>query len=216
MIRRVLFPVLLLLFPLSAFAQNDFGVWVNTTSWKSTSEDDFGIPGASAELKFDQKIGYGISFNHFTGPNLSFEFGAHQLRGDAKLGLRSVPQGIDETFDVGTLKTNAITGIVQWHFAPRSFITPYVGAGVVYFTGSQLHIDADAANGIDAENVKFDNKFGFAANAGVNFAVMSRMSVALDGRYASYKARDKNDPDPATNSLKLDPFTISLGLRFRM
>lgn len=213
MIKRSLLVLLVLAFPLQVFAQNDFGLWVNSTKYKSTAETDMGV---TVKVKFDQKIGYGISWNHFSGPNVSTEFAAHQLKGKAVASLHSVTPPLDVTEDVGTLKANEISAVMKWHFMPRSFITPYIGAGVAYFTGSQIRTIANADIGETADTFKFENKFGFVANAGVNFAITRGMSIGLDGKYTPYKAQDKNDPDPATNSVKLDPLTIALGIRFRM
>lgn len=217
MIRRSLLALMVLVFPLPLFAQNDFGVWVNRTQFKSTTESDVGgVQGITGKLEFDQKAGFGVTFNHFSGPNLSTEFGWQQLRGNAKLKISTTSPPNSQSFDVGDLRSDMLTAIVQWHFMPRSFIAPYIGGGAAYFTGGRLNLDVSTPQVPLDENIKFDNKFAFVANAGVNFAVTQRMLIALDARYASYKARDKNDPDPTTNTLKLDPLSLALGIRFRM
>lgn len=212
--RRILFTLLLLALPITAMAQSDFGVWVNTTQFKTTNDNSADFPDFNAKLKFDNKIGYGISFNHFSGPNMSTEFAAHQLKGDAKVSVSAPGTTISQ--EVGTFKVNQVSAVMKWHFLPRSFISPYLGGGAAYYTGGQLKTITDPDFELNGETFKFENKFGFVASAGVNFAVTRGISVGLDGRYSPYKAVDKDDPDPDNNSVKLDPFTISLGLRFKM
>jgi outer membrane protein W len=209
--RRILIAVFFLAFPISLFAQNDVGLWLNSTKFKST---DLGseIPGATGTLKFSQKLGYGVSFNHFSGPNMSTEFAAQQIRGKAKADVRSGT--VSQSIDLGTIKHNIYSAVVQWHFIPHGFITPYVGGGAAYFNSGQLNTSANAAAGLPAETFKFKNKFTYVLNGGVNFAVAQSISVGLDGRYSPYKARDKsNSTDPGVT---LNPFTLSAGVRFRM
>ena len=206
MTRRILFAILLLAAPFSLYAQNDFGIWVNETNFKSTTFFD---PEGDAKLKFSQKVGFGVSFNHFSGPNMSTEFAWQQLRAKAKVSV----SGLNGTFDVGDVKANQLTAIVKWHFIPRSFIVPYVGAGAAYHTGAELHASGDITGG-DSETVDFGNKFGYVLNGGVNFGVTPRMSIGLDLKYAPFKAHEKGTD--SSEDVKLDPTTIALGVRFRM
>jgi outer membrane protein W len=214
MIRKALLTAAMLAIPVCASAQNDFGVWVNAPQFKSSSET--AISGETVKLKFDQKIGYGISWNHFSGLNMSTEFAAHQLRADAKASLHSTVPPLDVSAKLGTLKVNQFSAVMKWHFMPRSFITPYIGAGAAYFTGGQIKTVNNPSIGETGQTFKFANRFGYIANAGVNFAVTRSIAIGLDARYSPYTARDKSDPNPTTNSVKLDPTTIALGVRFRM
>ena len=214
MARRFLLAVALAAFPVCIAAQpNDFGVWLNSTHFKSTTQLEE-ISGTTVRLKFDQRVGYGISFNHYSGPNVSTEFTAEQLRGEAKGTFRSVTPAVTQTIDVGSFQTKVLSAVLQWHSSARGLIAPYAGAGVAYFTGAKVKTNSDLNPGEPAQTFHFNNKFNFALNAGVNFAVMPKMSVALDARYSPFKAEDKSDPE--SGSVDLNPFTIALGLRFRM
>jgi outer membrane protein W len=209
MIRRILLAALILAAPL-AFAQNDVGVWLNTSTYQSTSFSD--IEGGSVKIKFDSKMGYGLTFNHFSGPNMSMEFGWQQLRADAKGELAF--GNIHQTEKIGDFKVNQLSALIKWHFMPRSFIVPYVGAGAAYFTGGRLETVNDPTIGQTGETIDMDNKFGLLLNGGVNFAVARNISIGLDLRRAQYKAREKGGT--LDDEVKLDPTTISLGVRFRL
>src|SRR4029079_12496610 len=123
MIRRTLVALLLVAAPVSAFGQNDIGLWLNSTKFKSTS---FRYQGSTARIKFDSKMGYGVSFNHFSGPNMSTEFAWNSIKADVK-GELSVGNST-ESARIGDFKANQLSAIIKWHFMPRTFIVPYVGA----------------------------------------------------------------------------------------
>jgi outer membrane protein W len=209
--RRILFALAVLAFPVSLMAQSsDIGIWVNTTNFKSTTETDPAFPGQQFKIDFDQKMGYGVTFNTYFSQNFSTEFGAQQIRSDAKANLNFPP--INETFDLGEFKSNVFSGIVQWHFLPGRFIDPYLGGGASYFQGAQLKI-ADPELFEDQDTIKFDNKVKFTANAGISIAVTKGMSISLDGRYTPYKAQEKDGA--SSDAIQLDPLTISLGIRLK-
>ncbi len=205
---------MLLLFPVSLMAQaTDFGIWVNTTNFKSTTETDPDLPGSRFDIDFDQKMGYGLTYNRYFSQNFSTEFGLAQIRSDANATFVSTVPPINQTFRLGEFKAKVWSAVVQWHFVPRGFIDPYLGGGVAYFQGAQLRIPEDAIVDEPGDTVKFDNKTKFTMNAGINVGVTKGLTVALDARYTPYEAVEENSPQ--ADSVTLDPLTISLGLRFR-
>lgn len=213
MARRILLVIALLASPVSLFAQNDFGLWVNTNHYKTTTETDPTLPGAMFKFKVDQRVGYGITFNHFSGPNVSTEFALHQIRGEANAEVIMPNPTTRAQVDVGSFKANVLSGVLKWNFMPRSFITPYIGAGLAYFTGGQAKLTPDLQGGA-SETVKFKNKTSFVVDGGVNFGVTRSIAIGADVRYAPYKTIDKSDP--TSGSINLDPLTLALGVRFRM
>lgn len=215
MARNTLVTLLFLMFPLAAFAQNDVGVWLNTNQFSTTTiTDPAGPSNPTLKVKFDQKLGYGITLNHFSGPNVSTEFGLQQLRADAKASVHIVNPPVDERVKLGSFKVNAVSALLKWHFMPQAFIVPYIGAGAVYLTGGQIKTVNDPAAGTSGETVKFGNKFNYVIDAGVNFAVTRSILIGLDVRHSPYTAREKGST--SSDNVKIDPTTMSLGVRFRM
>jgi outer membrane protein W len=205
--RRILLTLAILAFPLTAFAQaSDFGIFVNTTNFKSTTQSDPDFPSEQLKIDFDQKMGYGVAYNRYFSPSLSTEFGYSQIRGDGNVTVTGLPK-----FGLGEFKSNVFTGILQWHFAPRAFIDPYIGGGASYFQGGKIEIPDDIA--VDGDTVKFDNKAGYVANAGINLAITKGMMLAVDARYMPYKAQEKGAP--SSEAVSLDPLVISAGIRLR-
>lgn len=205
--RRILLMVVILVFPIAAMAQSsDFGIFVNTTNFKTTTQTDPDFPTERLKVDFDQKMGYGVAYNRYFSPNFSTEFGYSQIRGNANVSATGLPK-----FELGEFKSNVFTGIVQWHFAPRAFIDPYIGGGATYFQGGKIDVPQEIAT--DGDTVKFENKFNYVANAGINLSITTGMMLAIDARYMPYEAQEKGAP--SSEAVKLDPLTISAGIRLR-
>lgn len=210
--RRIALALVVLVFPVAAAAQSsDFGVFLNTTNFKSATETDPELPGERLRIDFKKKMGYGLTYNRFISPNFSTELGYHRVTGDATANLRITNPPVNETFDLGEFRSNIWTSTIQWHFAPRSFISPYIGGGAAYFQNARVE-PAEDSFGEDTETVKFKNKFGYSANAGINLAITRGMTLAIDARYTPYDAEESGD---SSGSVGLDPLTISAGIRFK-
>jgi outer membrane protein W len=212
-LRLLLLSLTVALFALPTFAQSELGVFVNSSSMHST---DFSDPDIEAKLKFDRKSGYGISYNHYVSPNVSLEISAQKIRGDANLDVTDALGGTKVSVGVGTLDLRQYDAALQWHFAPRGFIDPYIGGGVARIGGKLKGDDAAIpAGGTDLPVLRLDDKFTWLADAGVDLRVARSVAVTLAAKYTSYTSGVDAAPDDPVQELKLDPLTISLGVRFR-
>lgn len=200
------------LFPVSLFAQsNEIAVFANHTSFQSTTDTDPTIP-FTAKLKFDSKVGYGVSFDHFLSPNLSVQLLAQTLRGTGKIDIDA---GLKFTLDAGTLDVKEYDAALHWYFLPEGAFRPYVGGGVARIQGGKLKIPADAANDIEAETISLDSKVTWVADAGIDFRVSPKAAVSLTAKYTPYSSGVGAAPDDPVQRLKLDPLTIAAGFRWR-
>jgi outer membrane protein W len=187
--------------PLSA--QNVAGVWVNSSKLNSTP-----VIGLGYRVDFDRETGYGLTFNHFSTPNVSTEIGWSRLRGAANVHFPTISPGEDVVaMQAGSLRADMVSALVQWHFMPRAAFSPYIGGGAAYLTRAQITATrAVPPVLLGSEFVTLGDKFTYVANAGVNVPLTRTFSLALDGRYAPYEDR----------GVQLNPLTVALGLRFRM
>ncbi|MFP3480474.1 OmpW family outer membrane protein, partial [Burkholderia sp. SIMBA_057] len=69
----------------------------------------------------------------------------------------------------------------QYHFFPKERVSPYVGAGINY----TLFYREDAANkangiGLRITDTDYENRFGWALQAGVDVALTGNWSLNLD------------------------------------
>ncbi|TAJ73600.1 MAG: hypothetical protein EPO51_04730 [Phenylobacterium sp.] len=97
---------------------------------------------------------------------------------------------------------------LQYHFAPGARVSPYVGAGVNYM----LFYSGSDKNGF---NLKIDDGFGAALQAGVDIATHDRWTVNLDAKKIFFET----DAVDRTNGLKskvtLNPWVLSAGVGYR-
>jgi outer membrane protein W len=214
-IMRIWLPVCLIvaLFPLSLFAQsNEIAVFANHTSFHSTTDTDPTIP-LTAKLKFNSKVGYGVSFDHFLSPNLSVQLLAQTLHGNGKLSIRT--GGTTFSINAGTLDVNEYDAALHWYFLPVGAFRPYVGGGVARIQGGKLKIPADLADDVEAQTISLDSKVTWVADAGIDFRVSPKAAVSLTAKYTPYSSGVGAAPDDAIQRLKLDPLTVAAGFRWR-
>ena len=97
---------------------------------------------------------------------------------------------------------------LQYHFAPQARVSPYVGAGVNYM----LFYSGSDKNGF---NLKIEDGFGAALQAGVDIATRDRWTVNLDAKKIFFET----DAVDRTNGLKskvtLNPWVLSAGVGYR-
>ena len=97
---------------------------------------------------------------------------------------------------------------LQYHFAPAAKFSPYVGVGVNYM----LFYSGANKNGF---NLKIDNGFGAALEAGFDIATQGRWSLNADLKKVFFST----DATDAKNGLKttvhLDPWVASVGVGYK-
>lgn len=210
--RSKLFVLLVLLVPGQLFAQSsDFGIWVNRANYSSTGFLDPTEPDFSGTVKFAPSTGFGVSYNHYWSPNISTDFGAHFFRGTTQ--VKATGGGFNVTVDVGNLKLQQYSGVVQWHFPVRGPVAPYVGGGVAYVTGGRIGISGE---GFTADSLHLDNKLTIVANGGATYFVTPRVGIGVDLKYAPYKSAVDATPGDPIQELKINPLSFSIGLRMRL
>jgi len=108
--------------------------------------------------------------------------------------------------DVGNVWLLPPTLTVQYHPLPDSRISPYIGAGINYtiFYGE--------GGGLPGFDVK--NDFGFALQAGVDYALSGPWSLNFDVKKLFLR------PEAVTSTLrvdnvKIDPWLVSVGVGYR-
>jgi outer membrane protein len=142
-----------------------------------------------------------LDFSYFITPNFSLELIAATARHSV-----STANGID----VGSVRLLPPTLTLQFHPLPESRISPYVGAGVNYTWFFSERSGPAAA----VQNLKVENSFGFALNAGLDVAISGGWHVNLDVKKLWLR------PDVTTtalkvDSLRIDPWIVGIGVGYR-
>lgn len=206
---RKIMIVLVLLFPVSLFAQsNEFSVFESTLNIQNTSLAD--DPVINVDIEFDAKPGFGVGYNRYWTDHFSTEFAVQKLTADTSLAFSG--PAVSATFDAGDVDLTTISGIAQWHFGAGRWV-PYVGGGIVHVTGSANGPDdpTDPTSPVTKDDL--ESKTSFIANAGIDFRITPRIALTLDGRYFSYDAVAEDDP--RAEPINLDSTVLSVAVKFR-
>lgn len=94
---------------------------------------------------------------------------------------------------------------LQYHFAPASQVSPYVGAGVNYM----LFYGGDNKNGF---NLKLDDGFGAALQAGVDVALRDSWSINLDAKKVFFETDGVDRARGIKTKVTLNPWVLSAGV----
>ena len=97
---------------------------------------------------------------------------------------------------------------LQYHFAPKSRVSPYVGAGVNYM----LFYNGSNKNNF---HLKLDDGFGVALQAGVDVAVQGRWSADFDVKKVFFETDAVDRTAGLKSKVNLDPWVLSAGFGYR-
>ncbi len=162
-------------------------------------ESNATVGGAPAALSVDNSIVPELDFTYFFNDNIAMELILAVTPHDVKLG--------------GTEITNALllppTLTLQYHH-PMGAWKPYVGAGVNY----TVVIDSDPTGAIGGVD-DWDNSFGLALQAGVDYAIDDKWSINFDVKklFLNLDATVTGAATPA--SIDIDPWIVGLGVGYR-
>lgn len=179
----------------------DLTLWMSQTDVQGTTElGDFATD-------FESGDGFGASLNVFLTKRISAEFSAFRLSSDATLKLGDV------AWSMGSAGMSPLSAGVQYHFAGRSRIDPYIGAGAAYVLGGEM--ESSDLNGLGVGKVKLGDELTYYANAGIGFHILPSVALVLDGRYIPYEPGSESSLTGAEEDLDLTTVVLSAGLRFR-
>lgn len=98
---------------------------------------------------------------------------------------------------------------LQYHFAPDSALSPYVGAGVNY----SMFYGEDTAPGFT--NLEVDGGFGWALQAGADYWMNEHWGLNLDVKKIFLNIDGKLNNGAITTDIDLDPWVVGAGISYR-
>ena len=144
------------------------------------------LPDESASIK---TIGGGVDISNSFIPEVDFTYfftehiAAELILGTTKHDVNTT--GSDISAIGGPAKTNVDLGSVyllpptltlQYHFFPGKTFKPYVGAGINY----TIFYSVDQGNTV--KDVKYDNAFGYAFQAGLDIKLTDKFFINIDAK----------------------------------
>lgn len=200
--------VLALLASGNAFAhkEGDFIVRAGLASVVPNDSSDK-IPGTDKELEVDSDTQLGLTVGYMFTDNISFEVLA------ATPFSHNISTELGNLGDIADTKHLPPTFMVQYYFGQaESKLRPYVGAGINYTMffdeGFNSHAKAN-----DLSDLKLDDSWGLAANAGVDYMLNDDWFVNASVWYADIdtEATYKVAGTEVKTDVEIDPWVFMIG-----
>ena len=206
---RIFYRTLFLLFVLAGGLrssaqglQSDVGLWTVNSYVADTQlpdpEDGF------LDLSFEEKPGFGVSFNHYWTDRLSTELSLMTFRADVSVSTSF----IGDSVEIGEIDARALTAMGQWHFRQGARVMPYLGAGIAHVGGTFEPVDDDGSGDSDLES-----EVTWAAAAGLDIRLTDRIFLSFEAKKVAWDAVEEGGL-PA-DEIDIDPMLYGSGLRFR-
>lgn len=110
--------------------------------------------------------------------------------------------------DLGDVWTLPPVLTLQYHFMPKEAFSPYIGAGVNYT------VTYKEDPGVSVTSIDYSNEFGYAFQAGVDYAIDDTWSVNLDVKKVFVETDITTNATDAPN-VDLNPLAVSIGVGYR-
>lgn len=106
---------------------------------------------------------------------------------------------------------------LQYHFAPKGKVRPYVGAGVNYTIFYSEDASDSLETAIGTTKVEMDDSFGYALQAGVDIDLTDRVFLNLDVKYIDIDTTARLTTGGAVNrvDVSIDPIVAGIGIGMR-
>lgn len=169
-----------------------------------------GVPTGSVKVDdgYMPEVDFTYMATDHVGAELIVSTTKHNIQGTGAIA------GLGKVADVWALPP---TLTLQYHFAPKSHIRPYLGAGVNYTIFYSGDASSSLNKALGPTKVKLDDSFGYALQAGIDVDVTKKVFVNLDVKYIDIDTTARLTTGAAVNKINvsLDPFVFGAGIGFR-
>ncbi|RCK49322.1 OmpW family protein [Thalassospira profundimaris] len=141
-----------------------------------------------------------VDFSYFLTDNLALELIAATTKHDLTWQ--------NPNLDAGSVRLLPPTLTLQYHFMPESRWSPYVGAGINY----TFFYDSKPGQ---FNSVKYEDGFGYAFQAGFDYAISGPWSVNLDVKKIFLDTDISINNGANTSKAHLDPWVFGVGIGYR-
>lgn len=163
-----------------------------------------GIPGRAS---LDMSVVPELDFSYFFTDNIAAEL----ILGTTHHHPKAKDTPLGASVDLGDVWLLPPTVTLQYHFNPKGAISPYVGAGINY----TIFYGEDPGAALDTS---YDNSFGYALQAGVDFELTKKWSMNLDVKKLWLNTDvtvNAGLPSLIKADVDIDPWIIGVGFGYR-
>jgi len=161
----------------------------------------------SGEATVDDAYVPELDLGYFLTDNIALELVLATTRHD--VGAVDTPLG---NADLGEVQLLPPTLTVQYHFLPQERASPYLGLGVNYTEFFDFEDDTG-----DATSIDYDDSFGFALQAGLDYALSGNWSLNFDIKkiFLSTDVQTTVAGNNITADVDIDPWIFGVGVGYR-
>lgn len=160
------------------------------------------IDPIGGDVDIDTSIVPELDISYFVQDNWAVEL----ILGVTPHDVMAVDTAVGDV-DLGDVTLLPPTLTLQYHFNPDGKVRPYVGAGVNYTT----FFNEDLPSGSALSTIDYDDSFGLAGQAGLDFALENGWLVNLDVKYIDINTDVLIDGAIAAD-VDIDPVIFGIGL----
>lgn len=162
-------------------------------------DEDINSGELAGEGKVDNDVIPEVDFSYFITDNIALELIAGTSKHDVSW---------NDGKDLGSVRLLPPTLTAQYHFMADQRFSPYVGAGINY----TFFYDSKPGQ---FNSVKYDDGFGYAFQAGFDYAISGPWSLNVDVKKI-YLNTDVSVNNGAVNAkADLDPWLFGVGVGYR-
>lgn len=197
----------------SAHSGGDFFIRAGTATVRPNVHSDDVLPGQKLEINNNTQLG--LTLTYMETDNLGIELLlASPFR--HKVSLQGAGQ-------VATIHHLPPALMAQWYFgSSQSTLRPYIGVGLNYtlFFDNSFDQNNGAVQKLKLNNLKLDNSWGVAGQAGVDYMINKNWLLNMSVWYVDINTKVKFKSDEANKSFsvktQVDPwvFMFTAGYRF--
>lgn len=162
-------------------------------------EDTYDHNVGSGHGTLDNDVVPEVDFSYFITDNIALEL----IAATTQHNLNWENPGLD----AGSVRLLPPTLTAQYHFLPDERFSPYLGAGINY----TFFYDSKPGQ---FNSVKYDDGFGYAFQAGFDYAISGPWSVNVDVKKIFLDTKVTID-GATTSKAHLDPWVFGIGVGYR-
>jgi outer membrane protein len=175
------------------------GIGVVPTERGAIKTANGGSTGLSAEIDNDYVPEVDVSY--FVTPNIALELIAATTKHDVDAS---------GAVDMGSVRLLPPTLTLQYHFAPTSRFSPYVGAGLNY---TFFYNEKKG----ELNSISYDDNIGYALQAGIDYAVVGAWSLNIDVKklWLSTDVKANLGGTALKADVDINPWIFGVGVGYR-
>ncbi|HET8775778.1 MAG TPA: OmpW family outer membrane protein [Thermoanaerobaculia bacterium] len=187
--------------PSQSGARSEVALWSVGTFIADTTLTD--TEGDSLDILFEEKPGFGVSFNHYWTDQFSTEVSLMAFSADMNVSSPFAPE-----FKLGTLNAHTETAMAQWHFRPGARVMPYLSGGIAHIGGTFDPNDPE-----DPAEIDLESNVTWTAAVGLDIRLTDRWALAFEAKRVPWNAVEEGGS--ADEAIDIDPMLYGSGVRFR-